>query len=137
IAVRVTQGAKKGAGGRIKSIDVAITHVADQNVVGEGSEGRWGQGQRPGGIQHSLADEPRQQVAVQVISIDKTESRASADAFLRGILLTVGDIEFAPQFADIVGSVSNRKVGIGEGASQAHFVEVTIKYVHRGIEQIG
>ncbi|HWP33028.1 MAG TPA: hypothetical protein VNL97_04700, partial [Solirubrobacterales bacterium] len=50
---------------RVVGVDAAVAEVADQDVAAEGAEGRRGECHGPGGVEHSAADEPLEQVTVR------------------------------------------------------------------------
>src|ERR1700751_2426256 len=112
---------------RIIGIDDAVAEVADQDVIGEVSEGRGSRGNAPGSIQISAGNEGSVEVSFQVESIDDSEAGAGGSGVLCGVLLSVRDHDEVAEDANSGRSISGRQARIGQITGQVSCVKVAIE----------
>src|SRR5437868_4426700 len=124
------------AGRRIVCGNLAISEVADQNVIAESSEVGGSQCQSPGGIQRALGYEALHEISVKVEDIYQAKAGAGDGIGLGCILLCVGHKELAIDVANVVGCESSRQTRIGESSGQGLRREIRVVYLNLPREEV-
>src|SRR6266404_5714869 len=126
LAIISVKLAEETAGGSIEGVDRAISEVADQYRISEGSEFSGRNRDSPRRIQRSARGDPPDEIAVGIEYVYESITGTGHIVMLRGVLQSKGDVEFPAQVGDIEGRVACGKIGVGERPSQRDLGEATI-----------
>src|ERR1700736_256268 len=118
-------------------VDVSVAEVADQQGAAECPEVFGCEGKPPRRVQLSVLNEPAQQVTVHVEDVDEAEPGSGLVIVLVRLLHRVSHVQPATQRLDVEWRETGGDSRIGEGAAQAHEIEVLVENLNRAEPEIG
>src|SRR5690348_7725982 len=98
----------------VVNIDMAITEISYQQIPGSGTKRRRRYSHSPRCIQGSAGCNSRDEITVQSVLVDKTQSCPGHIVILACILQGIGHIQRSVEILDVERSISTGKAGIGK-----------------------
>src|SRR6266545_3863839 len=111
---RVAELPAEVAGVRAEDVDPAVTEVADQQVAGEPSEARRGDGQTPWGVQRAVARDPVCNQPERVKPVNEAKSLPGDLVLAGGVLLGVRNVDHIVQRRHVERRVALRQEAVVE-----------------------
>ncbi len=136
--IGVLQLVNESAGGRIVDIDIAIAKFTDEQFAGKRAESGGRNHDTPRGIEISLGDQALNKATVAAENGNVASAGLVNGIMLGLILQCVGDVDLLIDEVNAEGSVTVRKLRVGEVSREIGRLKVGVKYIDgAGIEICG